>query len=241
MPRLSFKTFFLVSTAVLTLLVFVNLQKQRGFPDTRFPLEKGTKVKLDAEGATQTFVASRNGLSGVNILFGGAQIKNGGTLSFALFDETCTRQLRKEQRFVDTLNADNSTAFLFSRIPDSLGKTFCLTFDFVPEKGSNKAAVFVIPNTLPHEKLFASINGEEYPGQSLAIRPVYQNGSVFADLAELDQRISQYKPWFLKGTFLAALASLSIGFSFAFLILAVFLREENATHGSTPDTSRRNS
>ena len=225
MPRLSSKTVFLASIAVLTILVFVNLQRQIGFPDTHFPLEKGEKIKMEEAGAVQTFIASRNGLSGVNVLFGGSSIKEGGTLSLSLLDETCAKTLREEKRFITTLNADNSTDFSFSRIPDSAGKTFCFKTNFDPEKGSKKAAIFTIPNTLPDEKRVLSINGEARPGESLALRPVYRNGGFFADLVELNQRISQYKPWFLKGAFLATIVILSIGLSFAFLFLAVFSKE----------------
>lgn len=240
MPRLSSKTFFLASIAVLTMLVFVNLERQLGFPDTRFPLEKGEKIKLDEPGATQTFVARRDGLSGVNVLFGGSSIKEGGTLSFTLLDEKCEKTLRKEKRFVKTLNADNSINFFFSRIPDSTGKTFCFKTSFAPEKGSKKASLFAIPNTLPNEKLALSINEEARPNESLALRPVYRNANLFADLVELNHRISQYKPWFLKNIFLGTLAILSIGLSFGFLILAIFFREKNSTPDNTLGTSRRN-
>jgi len=226
MKRPSSKTFFLISITVLTLLVFVNLRRQIGFPDTRFPLEKGEKIKMDAGGAVQTFIASRDGLSGVNILFGGSSIKNGGTLSFALLDETCQKTLREEQRFVTTLNADNSTNFAFDRISDSAEKTFCLTLNFAPEKGTSKAALFVIPNTLPQEKLALSINGENRPTESLALRPVYRSGSIVADLTELNQRISQYKPWFLKSAFLTVITVFSIGLSLGFLLIATVFSEK---------------
>lgn len=241
MKKPSSKTVFLTSIAILTILIVFNLLQQWGFPDTRFPLEKGEKIKLDEPGATQTFVASRDGLSGVNILFGGSSIKNGGMLSLALLDEKCEKTLRKEKRFIQNLNADNSTDFFFSPLPDSAKKTFCFKANFVPEKGSKKAALFAIPNTLPDEKLSLSINREVRPGESLALRPVYRNASFFADLAELNKRISQYKPWFLKEAFLTAIAIFSIGLSFAFLILAIFFQKENTTPDNTLDTSRRNS
>lgn len=231
----------MAGTVALTAIVFVNLSQRWGFPDTHFPLEKGEKIKLDEPGATQTFLASRDGLSGVNVLFGGSNIKNGGTLSLSILDENCMTTLREEKRFITELNADNSTDFRFSRIPDSAEKVFCFKTSFLPEKGSKKAYIFSIQNTLPDEKRSLSINGENRPHESLALRPVYRSGSILPDLAELDQRISQYKPWFLKGSLLATVVFLSIGLSFAFLILIVFFREENATPDNTRDTNRRNS
>lgn len=227
MKKPSRKIVFLGSITLLTILVAWNLFQAWGFPDTHFPLEKGEKIKLDETGATQTFVARRDGLSGVNVLFGGSSIKNGGTLSLTLLDGECAKTLREEARFVRTLNADNSTDFSFSPIPDSNGKTFCFKTHFAPEKGSKKAAIFAIPNTLPSEKRSLSINGEARPGESLALRPVYRNANLFADLGELDQRISQYKPWFLKDAFLATIAIFSIGLSFGFLFLVVFSKEKD--------------
>lgn len=241
MKKPSRKTIFLSSIVILTTLVCINLSRQWGFPDTHFPLEKGEKIKLDEPGATQTFVARKDGLSGVNILFGGSSIKEGGTLSFALLDEKCETTLREEKRFIKTLNAENSTNFSFSPLPDSAGKIFCLTTQFDPEKGSKKAAIFAIPNTLPDEKFSLSINREMRPGESLALRPVYRNTNLFADFVELNHRISQYKPWFLKGAFLATITIFSIGLSFIFLILVIFFQKENATPDNTRDTTRRSS
>lgn len=204
-------------------MIVVNLGHQWGFPDTHFPLEKGEKVKLDAVGATQTFLASRNGLSGINILFGGSQIKNGGTLRLSLLHADCQKKISETTTFVTSLGADDAIRFPFTSISDSQGKTFCFTAQFTPKEGSKKAALFIIPNTLPKEALSLSLNGTVRPNESLSFRPIYQNRTLIADLIELDQRISQYKPWFLKGTFLASIALLSIGLTFGFLIFAIIL------------------
>lgn len=217
-----------MSIAILTVFIVFNVSQKWGFPDTRFPIKKGEKIKLDEAGATQTFVAQRSGLSGVNILFGGSSIKEGGTLSFAILDEHCKATLREEKRFTRTLNADNSTDFSFSPLSDSAGKTFCFKTNFTPEKGSKKAAIFIIPNTLPQEKLSLSINGESRPEKSLALRPVYRNTNLFADLAELNDRISQYKPWFLKDAFLGTFTFLSIGLSFGFLLTVIASSKESS-------------
>ncbi len=212
---------FVGAIVVFSALVLTSLGRQWGFPDTRFPLEKGEKVKLDGAGVTQTFVASQNGLSGVNILFGGSQIKNGGTLRLTLFDADCQRKIAGTETFVTSLGADDAVRFPFAPISDSQGKTFCLTAQFTPKEGSKKAAVFIVPNALPEEAISLSLNGTLRPNESLSFRPVYRNKTLGADLVELDQRISQYKPRFLKGIFLASIAILSVGLTFGFLIFAV--------------------
>ncbi len=214
---------FLISIVASAAIVLANLARQWGFPDTRFPLEKSEKVRLDGTGATQTFVASRDGLSGINILFGGSQTKNGGTLSITLLDASCHGKIFERKGFTTSFETENSFRFSFPLIADSKGKTFCLATQFAPAKGSKKAAVFVTANTLSEEALSLSLNGEARPGESLSFRPVYRNETFFADFVELIQRMSQYKPWFLKGTFLAGIALLSIGLTFGFLIFSIAL------------------
>ncbi|QQS15839.1 MAG: hypothetical protein IPK84_00525 [Candidatus Moraniibacteriota bacterium] len=210
---------FLTLIAILTAIIVVNLSNQWGFPDTRFPLNKGEKTKLGEAGAQQTFKIDRNGLSGINILFSGSQIDNGGTLSLALLDESCQETIVRQVLLARSLDTENSFRFSFASIADSKGKTFCLDIHFSPEKGSKKAAIFVIPNTIPEKSLSLFINGKARPNESLAFRPVYRSGNILTDLIELDQRISQYKPWFLKSAALAGIAILSVGFTFWFLIL----------------------
>lgn len=214
---------FLISIVASAAIVLANLARQWGFPDTRFPLEKSEKVRLDGTGATQTFVASRDGLSGINILFGGSQTKNGGTLSITLLDASCHGKIFERKGFTTSFETENSFRFSFPLIADSKGKTFCLATQFAPAKGSKKAAVFVTANTLSEEALSLSLNGEARPGESLSFRPVYRNETFFADFIELIQRMSQYKPWFLKGALLAGIALLSIGLTFGFLIFSITL------------------
>lgn len=221
MPPNRTRLFFLAIITILTATVLVSIFKQWGFPDTQFPLNKGEKIKLGEEGLQQTFRVNRNRLSGINILFGGSQIDNGGTLSLALLNESCQEKIAEETHFTDSLDTENSFRFSFSPIPNSKGKTFCIAIHFSPEKGSKKAAIFIIPNTIPEKAISLSVNGEIRPNESLAFRPVYKNNSILADLVELDQRISQYKPWFLKGALLAGIALLSILPTFFFLILVI--------------------
>jgi len=47
----------------------------------------------------------------------------------------------------------------------------------------------------------------------IVFRPGYKNGSIWRNWQELNQRISQYKPWFLKGIYLDAIFVLMVGLS----------------------------
>lgn len=220
---ISISTLSLITiTIVLAGFVVRHISREWGFPDMRFPIEKGEKRKLHELGALQTIRSDRDGLSGLNVLFGGSSVKEGGKLSFRLLDESCAKTLHEETRFVDTIDSDTAMEFRFPRIPDSSGKRFCLSLSFDPQPGSKKAFLFTIPNTLPNDTPRLVVNGEERPGESLAIRPVYRNEHLGRDLIELTRRISQYKPWFLKDAMLAMIAAASIGLSFFFVFAVIF-------------------
>lgn len=245
------KFVFLAGIVALSVVVF-KAAAPFEFPDTRFPLDKGDKKKVNEIGATQTFKSSRDGLSNIQILFGGAQIKEGGKLSIDLLDSDCREKIAEMEQFTRSLGSDDVFRFSFPTIWDSKGKLFCLAIRFAPEEDSQEAAVFTVPNTIPEDAPELSIGGKRYLDRSLAFRPVYKNRTMLDNLVELNQRMSQYKPAFLKGTWLAAIAILSIGCSFGFLILSVLLLSkkdapdsnepsEEATPDNTTDTTRQNS
>lgn len=229
----------IVSIPVLLWLAVSHLSQSLIFPDTRFALEKDDKVKIGMGGVEQRFRARENGLTKIDILFGGSKVKDGGDLSIALRDERCETILTERKEFVTSINSGDTTPLSFAAIPDSSGKNFCLTIHFEP-KGESEATVFVVENTIPEEKISLRISMKDRPGQSLAFRPFYGSTSLEQNFSELNRRISHYKPWFLKHHFLSACFIFGSGASILFLILAIFPRK-CLTHDSNDDTTRRSS
>lgn len=201
------KTILLSLTAVFLLVILYNFIAAWHFPDTSWPLEKGEKTKLDSE-IIQKFEADRDGLSKIKILFGDSDVSPGGTFSLKVFDESCQEPVRSAKLDIRELNSDTTVDFVFPRIESSKGKVYCLKLSYSQKKGGKKANIFVIGNTMKQNKYF-SINGQEMAGQSVSMRPAYKKASLFEDAGELNERISQYKPWFLKHYFLWFI---SIGF-----------------------------
>jgi hypothetical protein len=57
----------------------------------------------------------------------------------------------------------------------------------------------------------------------LSMRPAYENDNWKQDISELSQRISQYKPWFLKHFYLDAIAILFIVLSVGLVTILILL------------------
>jgi hypothetical protein len=208
------KLIFIAVFFGLLILLFFTLEKVWSFPDTEWPLTKGDKEKIRTE-VVQKFKANRDGLARIKILFGSSDVSPGGTFDFKLLDEDCRKTVRSAKFDITSLGSDNTTDFIFPKIKDSKNKTYCLSIGYAQKKGGKKAEIFITDNTKP-ENVYFSINGEQMQGKSIPMRPAYKNATLFGDINELNQRISQYKPWFLKHYYLYFIA-------FGFLILSIIL------------------
>ncbi|MFZ2193529.1 MAG: hypothetical protein WAV31_04775 [Candidatus Moraniibacteriota bacterium] len=208
------KLILIIFFFLLLLVIFFRLNKALSFPDQAWKLEKGEKIKMSSE-VIQKFEADRDGLTRVKILFGSSDVKPGGIFNFKLYDENCQDILREVELEITSLDSGNTVDFIFPKVKDSKNKTFYLRLKYVQKEGGKKANIFVIENLMPQNK-FLSVNNEEFHGKSLAMRPAYRSSNLLKDFSELNQRMSQYKPWFLKHYFLHLIM-------FGFIILSIFL------------------
>lgn len=217
------KNIFLFIILIALVLITVRLINLWSFPDTDWILKKGEKTALESNyPLLQKFTAVKNNLSKIEILFSSSDIKPGGAILMKVLDENCSQVLRKQEMRTANLEAENTYAFRFSKIPDSEGKNYCLALSFSPfSPNGKKAKVFLNDNPPSGSRLTNSATGKEFPGKSLAIRPGYQKNTVWENARELNQRISQYKPWFLKHYFLYAIVSLFVLLSL--LLVAVLI------------------
>ena len=199
-------------------LIFFDLEKNLSFPDQNWSLEKGEKAKISSE-IVQKFQADRDGLTRIKILFGSSDVAPGGKFDFKIYQENCQDIVRKTTLEITSLDSENTTDFIFSKIKNSKNKIFCFKLSYTQKKGGKKTNVFINENSMEQNK-FLSVNGEEKKDQSLAMRPAYRNENIFQDFIELNQRISQYKPFFLKHYFLWFII---IGFIILSLTLIVML------------------
>ncbi|GBE16715.1 hypothetical protein BMS3Abin15_00537 [bacterium BMS3Abin15] len=216
------KNVFLAILIIALSFVFYYLAVTWDFPDSQWVIDKGNNEKIElepGEKVTQKFTASRNNLSRIEILFAKANLSPGGKIIMEVNDENCSEKIRQAALNVVRLSSDSTYSFNFPKIKDSAGKTYCLVLYFEETKGKTKKdpRIFIHPNPpAANAGLYNQTLGEEYENQSLAMRPAYQNDSWRENLQELNQRISQYKPWFLKAGYLGVIA-------FSFIILSILL------------------
>jgi hypothetical protein len=202
-------------------LVFYKLSGLWSFSDPNWPLGKDEKVKIkNGTQIVQKFTADRNGLARIEVLFGSSNLDQGATLTMKIYDETCSGLIRESSFFSPSIGSDNTEDFVFSKIPDSKNKTFCLNLSFSPVINSKSTTVFAVSNSMSQNKSLM-IDGQNFSGQSLSMRPAYKNNNLWGDLTELNQRISQYKPWFLKHYYLAAVALSFIILSFILVAILI--------------------
>lgn len=219
-----------VSLAILGLTILsisIRFFSLLSFPDSSIVLEKGDPaVKLRAkETLTQKFVANRDNLMKVEFLLSaeGIKFENKDKVKMQLADADCQKPIRTGELQESFLNSSNLHEFSFSKVENSKDKTYCLIATFEPSDGKGKAIQFFVFENKASEFLPKNTTTGEDSSNPLSIRPVYVNDNVWQDLSELNQRMSQYKPFFLKHYYLVAISILFIILSIATVIILITL------------------
>lgn len=212
MIKISFNKIVLLFAAILFIAVFWRFFDLLSFPDSDIVLQKGIVVKLRPEATlTQKFSASENYLAKVEVLLRGSGVKykDGDKVTTKIADENCQTILREGELKDSFLETQNLHEFEFEPIADSAGKEFCFMATFLPKNEKTKSLQFF------------TIGEEE--NQPYSIRPVYKNSSITQDLSDLNQRISQYKPWFLKHFYLDVIVILFLATSAAIVVILILV------------------
>jgi hypothetical protein len=182
----------------------------------------GEKIKIKSgQLIKQEFKAERNNLSRIRILFGRSYNKDAGKINLKLTDGICENVIRKKSFERSAIQSEGYYDFRFSKIIDSNDKNFCLIIEFKPQKEKYKELnIFLSSDPISENKLM--IDGETKNG-ALAMRPAYQTEGFWNNISELNQRISQFKPWFLKNIYLYTVFFVFILSVSIFLVLIIRL------------------
>jgi hypothetical protein len=218
MIHFSSKKIFLILVAIMFSIVFGKFFSIISFPDSETALEKGDpplELRRDAS-LTQTFVANRDNLMKIELLLRTPGPK-GSEAKMEIADENCSDTIRQGILEKPFLASDNLYDFQFSKIPDSNGKIYCLKVTLTHGK-SKLIRLFTKENYDPR-----FILNNETRDKSLSMRLAYKNSSFIGNMSELNQRISQYKPWFLKHYFLDAISIFFIILSVAIVAILIAL------------------
>ena len=226
MHKLTGKIFLIIFAAIIFIAVFFSFYRLISFPDSEMILQKGELFYLQPKySLNQTFIANRDNLMKIEFLMRNPGPKEWDTIVMGIADETCSNIIRSGKLEKSPLDSDNLYSFQFSKIPDSKNKTLCLKVTFEPGRPDSKfirfftqenpATGFVLTDT--------SNNNTRIENQSLSMRLDYRNENIGQDISELNQRISQYKPWFLKHYYLYAVSILFIVLSISLVVILIFI------------------
>lgn len=206
---------------------FANLS----FPDSSYTFPGRThQVKLDPEKpVTQTFIAKENNLNQIKIVLGNSDLEFREKIVFELADATCEKILAQSTYHSYDLSPSTYYHFTFPPLTHSFGQTYCF-----------KTTYYSLVNRKGDRPYLGASKGEQFLGWSytnigsyliyenrtLQMRPAYGTGSFLGDLGQLNNRLSQYKPEFLKGTSLTLIFSLFFIGTLGLVYLLVFKKEE---------------
>ena len=219
MKNLSKKNILLVIFFFGFALIFYKLIGILYFPDSDWKMNRDQKIELLAnKPVIQKFKANKNNLTSVEILFGRSSLKKvNGKIHFEIFEENCKEKITDDYLVPQDIISDDSNAFTFKKISNSKNKTYCLNLTFEAENSTTRNPfVFINPANSSDAIFLANADSEELKNQSLSMRPAYKNDTLWQDMAELNKRISQYKPFFLKHYYLGII-------TFLFIVLSIFL------------------
>lgn len=208
------KTLFLTAIAGVSVFAFLN---QLHFPDSSRNFLGDTKrAELSTNGPiTQVFQAKENGLEGLQVFMGDTDLGFGERIDFALLDASCRTIIRQASRNMFSLPAIRDIRFVFPPLLSSANTAYCLSIEYHPGFMKKKERPYIrVAEDEQSESLSYTDHGKEktYAGRTLEIRPLYapDTGSLSARIKELENRLSQYKPAFIKGSMLALGASGSL-------------------------------
>lgn len=227
MPRPASKMILLAILGISVLAISLRFFSLLSFPDSQATLEKGALLDIHPDQTyTQTFVADRDNLHAIQFLVRTPGIKAGDAMRIKLADASCATALRQGTLQVPFLDSDNLYVFDFPSVKDSLGKKYCAVLTFHTTNKTKSLRLFTTTDDNPDTTLTAT-DSMIIPNQSLSMRSVYVNSSVWQNLRELDQRISQYKPWFLKGLSIALIGLLFVVSSLTLILALIGLKSED--------------
>lgn len=209
---------FLSALAVVFYFFLANL----AFPDSDYNFVTGGSAKLyPGLPVFQIFTAKDNNLSQIKIALKNSSVNFSEKIVFELADENCEKILA-----TDKINWYTPVGifyrFNFEKIKDSRDKKYCLSATFYSNKKGDYPEISISKSEIFKDSSFTNTGkNKTYQGRTLIFRPAYENENVWQNLQELNQRMSQYKPWFLKNIYLSAIILLTIILSITLVLLLI--------------------
>ncbi len=206
LARFNTKTLILTVTIGACGVAFFSLLH---FPDSSQNFLGDTKrAELSANGPiTQVFIADQDELEGFQIFMGDTDLGLGERIEFMLSDPTCHKVFARASRNMFSIPTKRDIHFVFPTIPASTNNSYCLSIEYHPGLLKKKERPYIrVAEAESSQELSYTDHGKgkTYLGRTLEIRPLYapNGGNPTERIEALENRLSQYKPAFAKGSML---------------------------------------
>lgn len=226
---MSFSRLFLIALFLCLASIGFTFGRIVAFPDSAsWPLDKGERVTLlPGDRLTQTFTGTRDGLRQIEILFGKFTLEGRDRLTLLLLDSSCSSPMASKTLSRRSFDSEHTFTFIFDQREASRDKEYCLGLSYETDRAIAKdkaPRLFTDLSAKGDPFVIAKSEMQESGNAPIAIRPGYRDQSFLSTMSELIDRISQYKPFFLKDGYLATLFVLSLVLTIAVIVLLT--REE---------------
>jgi len=214
------------------LLIAGSFFEQLNFADNSQRVARGERLEIVVgDILRQKFIARENGLSNIKILFGNKKLKKNYFLKFVLADGDCRNTIYQKELFGNyVFRSDYLYDFSFPKIDNSADKQYCLQiiYDYLGKERDKKVRKNRIRlfkdkiNKDREEAVLMNSSGSWRQGAGIVFRESYKNKQLWNDLKRLNERMSQYKPWFLKGCCLVVIVFLMFFLNGALIFFLFF-------------------
>ncbi len=213
------------------LWIFGSFFANLSFPDSSYRFLGSTKqAKLDSgKPITQIFTGEENNLNQIKIIIGDLDLQPMEKIVLELAEASCETTLARDTLTFLTPKPHIYYHFNFSPLPDSAGQTYCFKVTYFSpfDRGSDRPYLGASEGEQFAGWSYTNEgNNRTYENRTLQMRPSYGSGNFLGDLGRLNDRISQYKPAFLKGPVLTLIFCAFIVSTILLLWLLVFKKED---------------
>ncbi len=238
LKKIKVEYYLLGMFAVGLFLIDLSFFRQLNFVDNMRQLQKGERVEIFAgDVIKQKFISNKDNLSNLKILFGNKALKEGSSLEIVLAGKNCEKRIAETTiKGVYKFDSKYLYDFKFQKINNSKDKEYCLKvgletesewtllrkikskFKTEKKRGPQKVRLFEQVSNEGETKNYiiegTSGNIKAQGENEIFFQQGYRNDKVMDSFRQLNQRMSQYKPWFLKGLYLQIISWLAILLSF---------------------------
>jgi hypothetical protein len=225
---------FLTIFAFFIFLIMMRFFHYLSFPDVQIQFNRTSEtIMFPNKPIFQTFTAQKDNLNQVDAMINDFRSWSLDTIVFELRDASCDRIITTDKLDIFSFNYTIFTPFNFSGFSDLNGtrnQQYCAAFTFIPSKYSspNMKNFPVMLNLTEKSSSFTNTGandgaGETRKGRMILMKPAYGSRHTFENIRTLNDRISQYKPWFLKHYFLYLIAFGFLILSFSLIVILILI------------------